>query len=716
MELEYWLGGQLNWVSESPDRKKGYDEPLTLMMHSPAYNNYKDNNDCGVLTPQRQQSKRLFFQDHGAVRGMEIAVSTPAEFDAISDYSCLSDFTPVSLSKFAEDVANLPQTRDHWEFQNEMSEDCLSFEGVTETKDGMKSVHRSHNELDVKVEDLHEHGPVNVYHHEEGQNQACHSNYGLLNESKDVDMIVNDVGLFPSMQLQQMLKGHEEPFLEEEMDDCMSEHTRHSDFDCDEPPEHHEMYACDDRLYEPKTQMKFLRNSGNHAGVINEKSVSTPEGSMGKPAKCLRRKKDNLQLDIPINSKDNIAVRRVAKGTAPVAELDRTLLFEACEPLLAQLHQNRTSALQSNDITSPSKNSITQDLISFQVDSPPLKPPMKRKISILDSDGEVMAVATTAAVANASMYRPKAAKNALSLSSSTFTSSSSISSSLSSSSSEGSSYATKKTKHCRNTISPPSRPSILAIETKQKYCFNCRKTETTKWFKIEGRRHCHDCTEYYNKHKRPMPPHLFRDLDRNAVQNQISTHGEKNAFCDECDTKLSDLLVLGRSGRHLCGSCFSYRKKHNGRNLLLNGTRSTTAKSAGRKSVSQSSSEAKKMNFSEDRVCLNCGTRETCSWRRGKEGEQLCCPCSQYEEIHGVPRPMELEWKLRQKRVPDAFKICDNCDAKTSLTAWYRTKKGGYLCGPCKTYELKHGIRRPLFLQRKLEEKRKKLGVRCLFV
>ncbi|KAJ7753081.1 hypothetical protein DFH07DRAFT_921522 [Mycena maculata] len=50
------------------------------------------------------------------------------------------------------------------------------------------------------------------------------------------------------------------------------------------------------------------------------------------------------------------------------------------------------------------------------------------------------------------------------------------------------------------------------------------------------------------------------------------------------------------------------------------------------------------------RQCSHCRARETCVWRRNKEGDQVCNACGVFERLRGIPRPLSLQHRKIRAR------------------------------------------------------------------
>ena len=108
------------------------------------------------------------------------------------------------------------------------------------------------------------------------------------------------------------------------------------------------------------------------------------------------------------------------------------------------------------------------------------------------------------------------------------------------------------------------------------------------------------------------------------------------------------------------------------------------------------------------RVCQNCGTFNTPSWRRCPEsGRFLCNACGLYRRLHNRKRifrktkdggtrayhPVHLmEMGLYEDKIS---KVCIHCGTGESST-WRKCSNGDDMCNTCVLFEKHHGRPRPL--------------------
>lgn len=104
----------------------------------------------------------------------------------------------------------------------------------------------------------------------------------------------------------------------------------------------------------------------------------------------------------------------------------------------------------------------------------------------------------------------------------------------------------------------------------------------------------------------------------------------------------------------------------------------------------------RKLHYSDDRqeiqghepdlkICSNCGTTESPSWRRCPKGQILLCnACGLYHKLHGHPRPFKVtpEGKIKIDRMLQLRGPCDRCRT-TVASSWKKNVRGETLCVTC---------------------------------
>lgn len=95
----------------------------------------------------------------------------------------------------------------------------------------------------------------------------------------------------------------------------------------------------------------------------------------------------------------------------------------------------------------------------------------------------------------------------------------------------------------------------------------------------------------------------------------------------------------------------------------------------------------------KQRVCSNCQTTSTPSWRRGGNGKTLLCnACGLYQKLHNRPRPFSVNSEGRTKAlkgVPEKI-LCASC-GNIFLATELKGTSHGTLCQECSAY-YKNGI------------------------
>jgi len=91
------------------------------------------------------------------------------------------------------------------------------------------------------------------------------------------------------------------------------------------------------------------------------------------------------------------------------------------------------------------------------------------------------------------------------------------------------------------------------------------------------------------------------------------------------------------------------------------------------------------------KICSNCGSISTPSWRRCPEGKSLLCnACGLYQKLHKRPRPLRIREDGSVQVIRNATmlkNVCQNCKT-TETTIWRRSAhdKNLLLCNECAFY------------------------------
>ena len=99
------------------------------------------------------------------------------------------------------------------------------------------------------------------------------------------------------------------------------------------------------------------------------------------------------------------------------------------------------------------------------------------------------------------------------------------------------------------------------------------------------------------------------------------------------------------------------------------------------------------------KVCSNCGTTSTPSWRRCVEGKNLLCnACGLYAKLHNKSRPFVISTdgsvKVQRQGANEAT-VCVNCST-TETPLWRRGQNGESLCNACGLYLKQHSRNREI--------------------
>lgn len=89
------------------------------------------------------------------------------------------------------------------------------------------------------------------------------------------------------------------------------------------------------------------------------------------------------------------------------------------------------------------------------------------------------------------------------------------------------------------------------------------------------------------------------------------------------------------------------------------------------------------------KICSNCGSISTPSWRRCPEGRNLLCnACGLYQKLHRRPRPLRIreDGSVQVIRNLHATQLvnhrCEACGS-TESAHWQRDGRGRWVCGAC---------------------------------
>lgn len=101
------------------------------------------------------------------------------------------------------------------------------------------------------------------------------------------------------------------------------------------------------------------------------------------------------------------------------------------------------------------------------------------------------------------------------------------------------------------------------------------------------------------------------------------------------------------------------------------------------------------------RICSNCGSISTPSWRRCPEGRNLLCnACGLYQKLHKRPRPLMIREdgsvQVIRSVNSSGINVCQNCKT-TETPIWRRSPDGRnqMLCNACALYLKNHNSSRP---------------------
>lgn len=94
----------------------------------------------------------------------------------------------------------------------------------------------------------------------------------------------------------------------------------------------------------------------------------------------------------------------------------------------------------------------------------------------------------------------------------------------------------------------------------------------------------------------------------------------------------------------------------------------------------------------KQRVCTNCQTTSTPSWRRGGNGKILLCnACGLYQKLHNRPRPFSITSEGKTKALKGGFEkvVCVACNNFFPFTE-VKSSANGVMCNECFLYYKNH--------------------------
>ncbi|KAH9412083.1 hypothetical protein HK407_02g03070 [Ordospora pajunii] len=163
-------------------------------------------------------------------------------------------------------------------------------------------------------------------------------------------------------------------------------------------------------------------------------------------------------------------------------------------------------------------------------------------------------------------------------------------------------------------------------------------------------------------------PASIASIDKDTVQhNSISIAEHKMSQCIK-DNTFSCVEAGLQPGNNDCGKASMQISTQ-----VHESINASTAKEFRRKA--------------KQRVCSNCQTTSTPSWRRGDNGKSLLCnACGLYQKLHGKTRPYSMVSSARAKTIKDGPKksTCISCNRELPA---FETNSGFInLCSQCLAY------------------------------
>jgi len=97
---------------------------------------------------------------------------------------------------------------------------------------------------------------------------------------------------------------------------------------------------------------------------------------------------------------------------------------------------------------------------------------------------------------------------------------------------------------------------------------------------------------------------------------------------------------------------------------------------------------------SKQRICSNCHTVNTPSWRRGGNGKALLCnACGLYQKLHNRPRPYSVSNEGKTKALKGGFErvVCVACSNFFPIMK-IKSSSSGAICEDCFVYYRNNGV------------------------
>lgn len=171
------------------------------------------------------------------------------------------------------------------------------------------------------------------------------------------------------------------------------------------------------------------------------------------------------------------------------------------------------------------------------------------------------------------------------------------------------------------SVSDPDSPIMLTCEI-------CLTKCPDAFMRSDDRVRCHRCEVYRRSSHTERP--------KCVIEEEFPRRSRK---CSNCKTTQCRQWRRDPEGGPLCSACGNYLKRKG-----VNRPKRIIRKYRKEHDPRGSSIKPRRMKRfkPEERLCTNCGTRNDCNWRAGRNGCCLCGPCWSYWYRRNTDRPSTL--------------------------------------------------------------------------